>query len=447
MLRRLKELRRYPSAIVGVAIIFLLIAVSLYAVIAIPYGKAIVLWRGGPGVWDENPRNAQPVWFDLFTGDKLPRTIVVSTADAGVKTVEPLGDGRNRVQITLPFEYPYDRFPTEVTLFSQAAQEGSARTRFSVVWKGPTGEPTALVTSRSMRGSDSYFISQDGQLLMRLGVTPEVGLFSDASLGGHASQRTSAKGQYEIVVQAEIPEGADFDTKLVVYGQIHGLAGTDHRRRDLTVALLWGAPLALVFGLLAAVGSSLTTFALAGISTWFGGKVDALFQRITEVNMILPMLPILIMVGQFYSRSIWLMLGIIIALSIFGGAMKTYRAMFLQAKEAPYIEAARAYGAGNFRTIFRYLLPRILPVLLPTFVMVVPSFVFLEASLAVIGLGDPLLPTWGKIINDAQGQSALYKGLYYWVVEPAVLLMMTGFAFAMVGFALDRVFNPRLRTV
>jgi len=73
--------------------------------------------------------------------------------------------------------------------------------------------------------------------------------------------------------------------------------------------------------------------------------------------------------------------------------------------------------------------------------------VFLEASLAVIGLGDPLLPTWGKIINDAQGQSALYKGLYYWVVEPAVLLMMTGFAFAMVGFALDRVFNPRLRTV
>lgn len=85
--------------------------------------------------------------------------------------------------------------------------------------------------------------------------------------------------------------------------------------------------------------------------------------------------------------------------------------------------------------------------LLPTFVLVVPSFVFLEAGLAVLGLGDPVLPTWGKIINDAQSQDALYKGYYYWVVEPALMLMITGFAFSMVGYALDRVFNPRLRTV
>jgi len=99
------------------------------------------------------------------------------------------------------------------------------------------------------------------------------------------------------------------------------------------------------------------------------------------------------------------------------------------------------------RIVFRYLLPRIVPVLLPTFVTMVPSFVFLEASISVLGLGDPVLPTWGKIINDAQTNDALYKGMYYWVVEPAVLLMVTGFAFSMLGYALDRVFNPRLRTV
>jgi len=163
--------------------------------------------------------------------------------------------------------------------------------------------------------------------------------------------------------------------------------------------------------------------------------------------MIIPMLPVLIMVGQFYNRSLWLMLALIILLSIFGGGLLSYRAMFLQAKEAAYIEAAMAYGARDFRIIFRYLLPRIVPVLLPTFVMTVPAFVFLEASLAVIGLGDPIMPTWGKIINDAQTQSALYKGLYFWVLEPAVLLMLTGFAFAMVGYALDRILNPRLRTV
>jgi peptide/nickel transport system permease protein len=63
----------------------------------------------------------------------------------------------------------------------------------------------------------------------------------------------------------------------------------------------------------------------------------------------------------------------------------------------------------------------------------------------VLGLGDPVLPTWGKIIEDASSNGALYKGYYYWVLEPAVLLMVTGLAFAMLGFALDRIFNPRLR--
>ncbi|QAA77142.1 MAG: protein of unknown function / ABC transporter, permease protein 2 (cluster 5, nickel/peptides/opines) [Candidatus Bipolaricaulis sibiricus] len=447
MLRRLKELRRYPSAVAGLVIILALVLVSVYAFIALPYSEAIRLWRGGPGVWDENPRNAMPVWFDLFTRAKLPRTIIVSTADAGVKTVQPLPDGRNRVQITLPFEYTYDGFPTEVTLFSDAVFEGTTRPRISVQWKTPHAETLTLTANRAVRASDIYYISQDTQLFTRFGTLPEVGLFSDAAVGIPAAQRTPVQGQYAVVVQVDIPEGGDYNAKLVVYGQIHGLAGTDHRRRDITVALLWGTPLALVFGLLAAVGSTMTTFVLAGIGTWFGGKLDFIFQRVTQVNMVIPTLPILIMVGQFYSRSLWLMLGIIIVLSIFSGAMVTYRAMFLQAKEAAYIEAARAYGAGNLRMVFRYLLPRIVPVLLPNFVTVVPSFVFLEASLAVLGLGDPILPTWGKVIHDAQSQSALYKGLYYWVLQPAVLLMVTGFAFAMVGFALDRVFNPRLRTV
>ncbi|MEW6216473.1 MAG: ABC transporter permease [Candidatus Bipolaricaulota bacterium] len=447
MLRRLKELRRYPTAIFGIGVISILVLVSLYALIALPYGEAIRLWRGGPGVWDDNPRNAMPAWFDLFTSANLPRTVIVSTADAGVKVVEPLPDGRNRIQITLPFDYPYDGFPTEVTLFSEAVYEGTTRPRLSVQWKNPSGETLSLATNRAMRASDIYYISQDGQLMAKFGTLPEVALFSDAAMGVPASQRTSAKGEYAVVVQADVPEGGDFNAKLVVYGRVHGLAGTDHRRRDITVALLWGTPLALVFGLLAAVGSTMTTFILAGIGTWFGGKTDFIFQRITQVNMVIPTLPILIMVGQFYSRSLWLMLGIIIAMSIFSGAMVTYRAMFLQAKEAAYIEAARAYGASNFRTVFRYLLPRIIPVLLPNFVTVVPAFVFLEASLAVLGLGDPILPTWGKVIHDAQTQSALYKGLYYWVLQPAILLMITGFAFAMVGFALDRVFNPRLRTV
>jgi peptide/nickel transport system permease protein len=119
----------------------------------------------------------------------------------------------------------------------------------------------------------------------------------------------------------------------------------------------------------------------------------------------------------------------------------------MQSKESAYIEAARAYGASSGRIIFSYLIPRMIPLLIPALVSSVPTFVFLEASLALLGLGDPVLPTWGKIIQNAFADGALYRGLYYWVLEPAVLLMLTGLGFAMLGFALDRVFNPRLRDV
>ena len=91
------------------------------------------------------------------------------------------------------------------------------------------------------------------------------------------------------------------------------------------------------------------------------------------------------------------------------------------------------------------MMPRVIPMLIPNLVLSIPSYVFLEASLAVLGLGDPTLPTWGKIINDAYSKGALWNGQFYWVLEPAVLLMITGFSFALVGFALDKIFNPRLR--
>ena len=211
------------------------------------------------------------------------------------------------------------------------------------------------------------------------------------------------------------------------------------------VALMWGAPVALAFGLLAAVGSSLITMMLAATAIWYRGWVDGIIRRINEVVMILPLLPILIMVGMFYSRSIWAMLGVTILLGIFGSSIMSYRSMFLQVKESGYIDAARAYGASNTRIIFQYMIPKVIPVLIPQFVTLIPTYVFLEATLAVLGLGDPVLPTWGKLLNDAYTNGALFTGHYYWVLEPAILLVLTGLGFAMLGFALDRIFSPRLR--
>jgi peptide/nickel transport system permease protein len=137
-------------------------------------------------------------------------------------------------------------------------------------------------------------------------------------------------------------------------------------------------------------------------------------------------------------------LAVMVLMNVFGSPLKEYRAMFLQFKEAPYIEAAMAYGASNWRIIFKYMLPRIIQVMVPQLVISVPSFVFLEATLAYLGVTTPYLPTWGKVINMALEKGAFW-GDYFWVLEPIVLVLITGLAFAFVGFALDKILNPRLR--
>ena len=438
----LKELAAYPSAVVGLVIILALVGISIYTVISMPYKEAIRLWRGGEDVWYDTPKNAAPAWFNLFRKADLPETITMSSQDDSVdKSTGVVSEEVTEITFSFAFDYPYDGFPREVSVFFDAQYEKKFP-HASLSWLTPDGREIR-VADFSVEHSLSYRVSQDAKLKRRLkGQLPHVGLFADPT----SEEPVALKGTYTLQVSALVfEEGADVDAELVIFGQVHGLAGTDHRRRDLMVALLWGTPIALAFGLLAAVGTTITTMTISATGTWFGGWVDEVIQRITEVNMILPVLPILIMVGTFYSKSLWLMLGVLILLSIFGGAIKTYRAVFLQVKESPYMEAARAYGASDSRIIFTYLVPRIIPMLIPQLVTLIPTFVFIEASLAVLGLGDPILPTWGKVINDARVSGALYEGQYYWMLEPSVLLMITGLAFSLLGFSLDRIFNPRLR--
>lgn len=440
----LRELKQYPSAIFGSVIVVLLFVLAIYALIKIPYSEAVRLWRGGESVWYQNPKNVPPAWYNLFSEKKLPESFSVKSGEKGfTKEVIPGEKETTTINFSYPFEFDYDDYPQELLLYFDSTFQ--AKNPFVSIYLNTPDGREIRISDFGLSQKQTFRFSQDEKLLRRLKkVEPMKGLFSVPD----SDPLTPLKGEYELVIKGLTFEAdSDINAEFVFHGQLYGLAGTDHNRRDLMVALLWGAPVALAFGLLAALGTSILSMAIAAIGTWYGGWLDELIQRITEINLVLPFLAILIMIGTFYSRSIWTILGVTILLSIFTGAIKTYRAMFLQVKESTYIEAARAYGAKDFRIIFMYLIPRMIPLLIPALVAAVPSYVFLEASLAVLGLGDPILPTWGKLVNDAFTNGALYKGQYYWILEPAVLLMITGLGFAMLGFALDRIFNPRLRGV
>ena len=436
-----RSMWQYPSAIFGMVIILSLIGVSIYAVRTIPYQEAIALWRGDNEVWYRNPRDALPTWVNAFRLRDLPPTITLSTAAGDVPKEEvQLNEELTDVTIPFTFEYDYGDFPQEIILDikSQFIEKGS---HLTVTWIWPDGSEREL-TSFQPKLSDTYFVSRDDRLQRRLRSDfPQEALF----LGPEGEATEPQPGTYTMLVQAlHFEPEADIDVTFTLVGQVYGLAGTDTQRRDLMIALLWGTPIALGFGLIAAFATSVGGMLIAALGAWFGGAVDRVVQFLTEVNLILPFFPVALMVFVLYSRSIVTILAVTVALTLFGSAVKTYRAAFLQIRSEPYIQAAQVYGASNWRIVVHYMVPRIVTVLVPKLIILVPSYVFLEATLAFLGITDPHLPTWGKLVVAALSYG-VHTNSSHLVIFPLALLFLTGFAFAMVGMALERIFEPRLR--
>ncbi len=438
-----RELAGAPSALFGLAIILVFLGVSIYVPFAMPLREALQMWDRENPIWLDNPKQAAPVWVNFFRKNDLPESIFMdSRSSPAIKEVQAVDDEVSQINISFPVEYPYRGLPQSFSL--RLAPEFARKYPYAAVtWLTPDGREIELGDFTVPREAGVNF-TRDGGLRRVLGdLAPEIGLFLDPDSDGNLA----LPGRYELRISAYTFEaGSDLNAELEIMGQVHGWAGTDVYRRDLGLGLLWGVPFALGVGLLGAVGTTLTTMLIAAIGAWYGGWVDGLIQRITEVNIILPAFPLLLIIHNHYSKSFWVILGAAILLNIFGSGIKTYRSTFLQLRSAPYIEAAQTYGAGNWRIIFRYLTPRIAPVLVPQLVMLVPTFVFLEVTLAYLKMSDPVLPTLGKVLQEGLENGGL-NGAYHWVLEPAGILLAIGFAFLMVGFSLERILNPRLRDI
>ncbi len=448
----LRGLTQYPLAAVGLFVILAMVGLSICTVVVLPYDEMIQLWRGSTEIWMRNPRAVPPAWVNLLRRETLPTTIRMSSGhlsseretDGGVgpvtKETTAISDDMTEILIAFPFDYEHDAFPQDLGVFVRTSfDEKLPMVAFMVVT--PDGREIEL-RSEMVERSYAYRVSQDERLLRRLRVDDQVeGVFAAPGV----EPRTPLKGRYELQVKTYVfEEEADASAEFVLYGRVHGLAGTDARRRDLLIPLLWGMPIALAFGFVAAVGTSLSAIVAAGIGAWFGGTADSLLQRVSEVSMLLPFLPVSLMVYTMYTKSIWAILGIAVLVISLGQTVKTYRAVFLQLKESPYVEAAQAYGASGWRIVFRYLVPRVVPVFIPQLVILIPSYVFLEATLTVLGVTDPVLPTWGKLVVDGLSRG-IHTGELHLLLQPLALLLLIAFAFILVGVALERVFEPRLR--
>jgi peptide/nickel transport system permease protein len=432
----LVELWRYPSAIFGAAIILGLVTLAVTTMINVPYQQAIVAWRGHESDWYRNPRYAKPAWINYFRSEKLPVSVFLDSRESDIKRTVTMVDADMReIAFSFPIHFNYSVLPQEFFINSHI-RYSQKHPLISLAWVRPDGVEIDL-GSFSPRISGMHYPLADERVQRRLrGQTVLEGMF-----GGEQP----LAGDYELKAYAYVfEEEADVDLEVILQGYVHGLAGTDQNRRDLMFAIRWGAVVALAFGLFGAVATNLISMILAAAGVWLSGWVDGLIQRVTEVMMILPVLPMVMMVYILYSKSIWMILSIVVLLTIFSTTLRNYRSAFLQIKNAPYIESAQAYGTGSGRIIFKYMVPRIAPLLAPQLVIMVPGYIFYEATLAYLGVSDPYLPTWGKVIYQAITNNALQTHPH-WLLIPMAFMILSSLGFALLGLALDKILNPRLR--
>ncbi len=482
------EAVRTKSGLAAAAMLGFLVLLAVLVPIFAPY-NVVSAWQT-PSVWADNPKLAAPEWTEIFSGQHLSRTIILQPygTPGGFSHVRAVANSTNQtytlVQLKKSFSFQYDNFPSELTLYV-TANFGTSSPLVTVYFDRPDGQeiklfedvpgirapqPNTYSLSLPSYTDPSYQIYgniKNWLISKNITTEPEWNSVYNSSAGFYTKPPRSevllfAKMNHDMLnpATAQVLKGDNYsfrilvlgfsaqddaNAKAVIYGTVYGLAGTDDMRRDLLVALLWGAPVALAFGLAGALSSVLIQTILGAISGWYGGWIDELVQRAADFYLIIPTLPILIIIGLIYRPGILAILFVLVVFGIVGATTKVVRSIVLQVREDQFIEAARSYGASRRRILFRYILPRVMPYTFALIALTVPAFIFLEASLSFLGLGDPVLPTWGHLLGNAYDGGALFYGMWWWILFPAAGIIFATVAFALLGYAFDKVLNPRLR--
>lgn len=221
------------------------------------------------------------------------------------------------------------------------------------------------------------------------------------------------------------------------------LLGTNDIGNDILSVLIYSGRVSLMVGFICAGLIIIIGTTVGLISGLFGGLVDEILMRITDIVLTLPRLPLMIVMAAYIGPGMWT---IITVYSAVGWAVlaRQVRAQTLSVKEFSFIEASRAIGGGNAHITISHVLPNVLGVVIANGVMEIMFAILVEAGLSFLGLGDPTHKSWGVMLYFARVEGAFARGAWWWLLPPGLAISLISCSFQFIGAALNDLFSLKL---
>lgn len=256
-----------------------------------------------------------------------------------------------------------------------------------------------------------------------------------------------------LVLLAPIVVGAFFAPELAHYGPLQTGAGpnlvspsgafpmgTDQLGEDVYTQMLYGAGVALYVGVTSALITVAIALVVGLVAGYVGRKVDEVLMRFTDVILSIPSFILIIFVVILFGANINT-ISLIIGLASWPPAARIIRAQVISLKEREFVLAGKAMGAGSVDVMAHEIFPNIGLAVIPAVALQIGYGVLTEAGLSFLGLGDPNVASWGKILQLAS--TAIFLGDWWSILFPGVAIIMTILGFNLLGNAVVSILNPR----
>jgi peptide/nickel transport system permease protein len=223
--------------------------------------------------------------------------------------------------------------------------------------------------------------------------------------------------------------------------------GTTSLGQDIWAQLVYGTRESLVIAVVAGAFATVLSVLVGVSAAYLGGIADDLLSLVTNVFLVLPTFPLIIVLATYAGKGTLLVVVVVLVLTGWSYGANQMRAQTLSLRNRDFLEAARVRGERRSYIILVEVLPTMTSLIVANFLGAALYSVLTAAGLQFLGLGDPNSISWGTMLYWSQSQSALQTGMPLWAIAPGLCVALLGISFALINYAFDEISNPALRPV